>query len=207
LWLSVKRGNIVTQIGEGIAFVQEVDKLKNVFRKSRNMSNERFENDAEHSWHICIMAITLQKYSNLKIDISRVLQMLVIHDLGEIYSGDTIVYAKGNDLKRDELVSAHKLFSMLGPIQQKELYALLNEFEARKTPEAKYANAIDRAEPILQNIHNNGETWNAYRISYKRVVELNQNKISEGSEELWSFLLKKLDQMKSNHVIEHEDGR
>ena len=197
----------MTQIGEGIAFVQEVDKLKNVFRKSRNMSNERFENDAEHSWHICIMAITLQKYSNLKIDISRVLQMLVIHDLGEIYSGDTIVYAKGNDLKRDELVSAHKLFSMLGPIQQKELYALLNEFEARKTPEAKYANAIDRAEPILQNIHNNGETWNAHRISYKRVVELNQNKISEGSEELWSFLLKKLDQMKSNHIIEHEDGR
>ena len=196
----------MTQIAGDIAFIQEVDKLKNVFRKSRNMSNKRFENDAEHSWHICIMAITLQKYSNMQIDISRVLQMLVIHDLGEIYSGDTIVYAKGNDHKRDELESAKRLFSMLGPIAEKELYALLNEFEARETPDAKYANAIDRAEPILQNIHTNGETWNSNGISYKRIVELNQIKIAEGSEQLWSFLLKSLDQMKSTHIIENEDG-
>jgi putative hydrolase of HD superfamily len=196
----------VGHIGEDIAFVQEVDKLKNVIRKSRNMSNERFENDAEHSWHICIMAITLQKYSNVEIDISRVLQMLVIHDLGEIYSGDTIVYAKGNDQKRDELESAKRLFSMLGPMQQKELYGLLEEFEARETPEAKYANAIDRTEPILQNIHNNGETWNSNKVSHARIVELNQNRIAEGSGELWSFLLKKLDEMKSNHIIEYEDG-
>jgi putative hydrolases of HD superfamily len=196
----------MAQIEDDIAFIQEVDKLKNIVRKSRNMSNERFENDAEHSWHICIMAITLQKYSNMQIDISRVLQMLVIHDLGEIYSGDTIVYAKGDDHKRDELESARKLFSMLGPIQEKELYALLNEFEARETSDAKYANAIDRTEPILQNIHNNGETWNSNRISYKRIVELNQNRIGEGSAKLWSFLLERLDQMKSNHVIEHEDG-
>jgi putative hydrolase of HD superfamily len=198
-----KKGWIIMErLEEDISFIQEVDKLKNIVRKSRNTSNERFENDAEHSWHICIMAITLQKYSNVQIDISRVLHMLIIHDLGEIYSGDTIVYAKGNDLKRDELESASKLFSMLGPIQQKELYALLVEFETRETPEAKYANAIDRTEPILQNIHRNGETWNTNRISYKRIVELNQNRIAEGSKELWGFLLQRINQMKTNHIIE-----
>jgi putative hydrolase of HD superfamily len=192
-------------IGEDLAFVLEVDKLKNVVRKSRNVSNERFENDAEHSWHICIMAISLQKYSNVRVDIARVLQMLVIHDLGEIYSGDTIVYAKGNDHKRDELESARRLFSMLAPIQEREFYSLLTEFEAHETPDAKFANAMDRAEPILQNIHNNGETWNSNGISYKRIVELNQNKIAEGSAELWRFLLQRLDEMRSNHIIEHVD--
>lgn len=192
-------------IGEDVAFLLEVDKLKNVVRKSRNVSNERFENDAEHSWHICIMAITLQKYSNERIDIARVLQMLVIHDLGEIYSGDTIVYAKGDDHKKDELESARRLFSMLGPMQERELSSLLIEFEARETPEAKYAQAIDRAEPILQNIHNNGETWNSNGISYQRIIELNQDRIGEGSSELWRFLLQRLEEMRVNHIIEQVD--
>ena len=155
------------------------------------MSNERFENDAEHSWHICIMAITLQKYSNMQIDISRVLQMLVIHDLGEIYSGDTIVYAKGDDHKRDELESARKLLlNAWADPGEKPLCPLKRNSKSRETSDAKYANAIDRTEPILQNIHNNGETWNSNRISYKRIVELNQNRIGEGSAKLWSFLLR-----------------
>ena len=194
------------QIEKDMTFIQEVDRLKNVIRKSRNISNERFENDAEHSWHVCMMAMTLQKYSNVRIDISRVLKMLVIHDLGEIYSGDTIVYAKGDDHKRDELESANRLFSMLGPVQHRELHALLGEFEARETPESKFANAVDRAEPILQNIHNGGETWNTNRISYERIVATNQSKIAEGSEELWGFLLKRLDQMKSSNIIVHGAG-
>lgn len=194
------------QIEQDMTFIKEVDKLKNVMRKSRNISNERFENDAEHSWHVCMMAMTLQKHSNVRIDIARVLQMLIIHDLGEIYSGDTIVYAKGDDHRRDELESANKLFSMLGPTRHRELHALLVEFEARETPDAKFANAVDRAEPILQNIHNGGETWNSNRISYERIVEINKSRIAEGSEELWGFILKRLDQMKSDNLIAHEEG-
>lgn len=194
------------QIEQDMTFIQEVDKLKNVMRKSRNISNGRFENDAEHSWHVCMMAMTLQKYSNVKTDIARVLQMLIIHDLGEIYSGDTLVYAKRDDHRRDELESANKLFSMLGPTQHSELRALLVEFEARETPDAKFANAVDRAEPILQNIRNGGETWNSNRISYERIVGMNKGSIAEGSEALWGFLLKRLDQMKSNGIIAHEEG-
>jgi putative hydrolase of HD superfamily len=191
------------QIERDVAFILEVDKLKNIVRKTRNIANRRFENDAEHSWHICMMAMALQQYSNVRVDIGRVLQMLVIHDLGEIYSGDTIVYAKSDEHRRDELESANKLFSLLGPFQHEELDVLLAEFESRVTPESKYANAIDRTEPILQNIHNSGETWNANRISYKRIVEVNQSKIAEGSEALWGFIRAKLDQMKADNLIEH----
>ena len=192
----------MSQIEKDIAFVLETDKLKNIVRKTKNVSNDRYENDAEHSWHICMMAMTLQRYSNTSIDISKVLQMLIVHDLGEIYNGDIIVYSKNNENKRNELESAKKMFSMLGTFQQEEFYALLKEFEARETGEALFANAIDRMEPILQNIYHNGETWRKNGISYARIVEVNRKLISEGSEELWSFLIEKIDQMKANHLVE-----
>ena len=189
------------QIDQDIEFVLEVDRLKNVARKTRNVSNERYENDAEHSWHVCIMAIALQKYSNRNIGILKVLQMLLVHDLGEIYCGDTIVYGRNNEDKQKELESATKLFSMLGPIRQAELANLIQEFEERKTDEAKYANAIDRMEPILQNICNGGETWKKYKITYERIMEVNRGIVSEGSEELWNFLLTKIDLMKKDSLF------
>jgi putative hydrolases of HD superfamily len=188
-------------IGDDIAFIHEVDKLKNVIRKSRNISNERYENDAEHSWHACIMAMALQGHANQPVNLSRVLQMLIIHDLGEISCGDTIVYAKNKDHQKEELEAADALFSMLGPDRRKELLALFMEFEARESPDAKYAHAIDRTEPILQNIHNNGETWNANGISYTRIVEVNRRRVSEGSEELWRLLNAGLERMREDAVI------
>ncbi|MGA2974011.1 MAG: HD domain-containing protein [Spirochaetia bacterium] len=185
-------------IENDIAFVLEVDKLKNIVRKSRNISNDRYENDAEHSWHACLMAITLQGYANSPVDIGRVLKMLVVHDLGEIGSGDIIVYNKNHADVLNELESADKLFSMLELPRHEEFNGLLREFEARETNESKYANAIDRAEPVLQNIHRKGETWKRNRIAYDRIVEMNQKKIGEGSVELWRYLIRQIAQLKEN---------
>lgn len=194
----------VTRMDDAIAFIREADKLKNIVRKTRNFSNERYENDAEHSWHICLMAITLQPWANEAVDIARVLKMLILHDLGEIFCGDTIVYAKNDDHKRRELEAAHDFFAMLGPLRQEEYYTLVNEFEARATPEARYANAIDRAEPILQNMHHNGETWNKNNISFDRVVALNAALVSEGSRPLWEYILRGLEGMRAAQRFSHE---
>jgi len=189
-------------IEKDIAFVLEVDKLKNIVRKSRNISNNRYENDAEHSWHACIMAMAFQKYANGQVDIGRVLKMLIVHDLGEIGSGDIIVYNKNNSDVLNELESADRLFSMLEPPQHEELNGLLKEFEARETNESRYANAIDRAEPVLQNIHRSGETWKKNGIEYDKIVEMNQKKIGEGSVELWRYLIKQIDKLKEKGLFE-----
>jgi len=189
-------------VGKDIAFILEVDKLKNIVRKSRNISNDRYENDAEHSWHACIMAIALQGYANSLVDIARVLKMLILHDLGEIGIGDIIVYNKNNADVLNELESADRLFSLLEPPQHEELKDLLKEFEARETSESRYANAIDRAEPVLQNIHRNGETWKKNGIGYERIVEMNQRKIGEGSVELWRYLLNQIDQLKEKGLFD-----
>ncbi len=189
-----------------IAFIREADQLKNIFRKTQNFSNERFENDAEHSWHICLMAITLHPYANEAVDLTRVLKMLILHDLGEIFCGDTIVYAKNEEHKRRELAAAGEFFGMLGPLRQEEFYALLSEFEACSTPEARYAGAIDRAEPILQNIHHNGETWQRNGITFDRVVALNATLVANGSKALWAYILENLELMKAAHLFGEEDG-
>jgi len=149
-----------------------------------------------------MMAMALQGYANSPVDIGRVLKMLVVHDLGEIGSGDVIVYKKNNADVISELESANRLFSMLEPPQHEELNALLKEFEGRETNESRYANAVDRAEPILQNIHRNGETWKKNKIGYEKIVEMNQKKICEGAADLWKYLNKQIDQMKEKGLVE-----
>ena len=193
-------------IEKDISFILEVDKLKNIVRKSRNISNDRYENDAEHSWHACMMAIALQDYANSLVDMGRVLKMLIVHDIGEIGSGDIIVYNKNKADVLNEQESADRLFSMLDLPRHEELNGLLEEFEARETDESKYANAIDRAEPVLQNIHRNGETWRENGIGYERIVEMNQKKIGEGSVELWRYLIKQIDQLKEKGAFLNTGG-
>ena len=193
-------------IGHGIEreieFIVEADKLKNVVRKTRNISNARYENDAEHSWHTCLMAVALQDRSNTPVDISRVLQMLIVHDLGEIAGGDVIVYLKTSAHTDAELEAARTLLSLLGEGTGGRLHGLMQEFEARQTDDARYANAIDRAEPLLQNICNNGETWRLRGITYEQILAVNEQKISEGSEDLWRFLRARVDAMKASRVID-----
>ncbi len=184
-----------------IDFIIGADKLKNVVRKTRNISNDRYENDAEHSWHACIMALALQHRANAAVDICRVLQMLLVHDLGEIAGGDVIVYQRNSSHAAAEREAARGLLAPLEALTRDRLLGLFEEFEARQTGDAKYANAIDRAEPLLQNICNRGETWRARGISYPQILEVNEHRIREGCEPLWAWLRARIDGMKADGLV------
>ena len=171
-----------------IEFIKEIDKIKYIFRKTKLINSDRPENDAEHSWHLAMMAIVLSEYSNEPIDILKVLKMVLIHDIVEIDSGDVFVYdkEKSHDNFEEELKAAKRIFGMLPEEQAEEFLNIWLEFEAMKTPESKFARAVDRLEPLLQNTSNNGGTWREYDVKYDKVIEKKQV-IKEGSEKLWDF--------------------
>jgi putative hydrolases of HD superfamily len=173
---------------EQIQFLVEIDKLKTIFRQSYITDKSRNENDAEHSWHLAVMAILLQEYANEEIDILRVLKMILIHDLVEIDAGDTFLYDEvGNaDKELRELEAAERIFGLLPNDQRDEIFSLWREFEEKKSAEAKYAGALDRLQPLLQNYYTGGLSWKKHQLSSKQVLAKN-SVIEKGSSELWSF--------------------
>ena len=174
-------------------FIIEIDKIKDILRKTKLIHNNRYENDAEHSWSICVMAMLLEEYSNFKVDILKVMKMLLIHDVVEIDVGDTFLYARTRqNVKVEEQETATRVFSILEADQQQEMMSLWLEFEAKKTPEAKFATVFDRLEPILQNYLNEGGSWKELEITYEKVIAFNEH-IAEGSAEIWCFVLAMLD--------------
>lgn len=144
-----------------IKFAIVIDEMKNIFRRNLIIDGSRRENDAEHSWNLAMLAMLFEEYSTEKVDLEKVLKIALVHDLIEIYAGDTFAYdAKGNEDKlQREIESADKLFGILDPVQGAEIRALWDEFEAKETPESKYANAIDRIQPLINNYMTNGHTW------------------------------------------------
>ena len=142
-------------------FILEIDKEKNIFRQTHLSGHGRNENDAEHAWHMAIMAYLLQEYSNEKIDVTRVMLMCLIHDVVEIDAGDTYAYdAEGlKTQKAREEAAKERLYSMLPEDQKADLVAIFDEFEERKTPEAKFARALDNLQPLLLNHSNDGGDW------------------------------------------------
>ncbi len=173
-----------------IQFIQEVDKLKQIYRQTLLMDGSRNENDAEHSWHLALMAMILHEYSPKKdLDITKVLKMLLVHDLVEIYAGDTFCYdEEGNLGKADrELAAAEKLYGMLPTDQGQEFRALWDEFEERKTPEALFASSLDRLQPLLCNYYTGGHTWVKYGIKSDKVLERNLP-VKEGAPQLWELI-------------------
>lgn len=177
-----------------LRFIVEIEKLKDVHRKTRPVGLERYENSAEHSWHVCLSALMLKDYANEDIDINRVIQMLLIHDLGEIDAGDTIIYASETQtLKDEEAAGLERLLNLLPGGKRKEYIALWHEFEAGNTPDAKYAKAIDRVPPLLHNLHSDGHSWRDNKIPKERVFALN-SRIAKGSKKLWSILEGKLEE-------------
>ncbi|NLU51329.1 MAG: HD domain-containing protein [Clostridiaceae bacterium] len=178
-----------------IRFIQEVDKLKNIFRQSRIHDGSRRENDAEHSWHLALMALLLGEYSkDSGIDMLKVVKMCIIHDLVEIYAGDTFCYdAKANEDKLErEKAAAEKIFGLLPQDQGEELKALWEEFDAMETPEAKYAASMDRLQPVLLNYMNKGGTWQEHNVKKDQVIRRNQH-IKDGAPKLWEFVSELLD--------------
>jgi putative hydrolase of HD superfamily len=176
------------RLAKQIEFIIEVDKLKNIYRRSYITNGERKENDAEHSWHIALMALLLFEYSDKKVDRLKVVKMLLIHDLVEIYTGDIMVYDLEQRKKQveKEKAAAEKLFSMLPPDQKDEYVSLWMEFEENKSEESRFARALDRLQPMLLNYATQGKTWNEAGILSSDVLKVNKI-INNGSGILWHY--------------------
>lgn len=182
-----------TRLQTQLSFIIEIDKIKNIYRKSLLFDKSRFANDAEHSWTIAIMAILLREYANFSIDIEKVVLMLLIHDIVEIDAGDTFLYAadrKDTHIKEEK--AADRIFGILEQDQKERYISLWKEFEDKKTNEAKFAVVFDRLEPLLQNYITEGFTWKKNGVTYDMVYEVNKH-IAEGSKEIWDFILAMLD--------------
>lgn len=178
----------LSRLERQIAFIVEIDKLKRVLRQTRLMDGSRRENDAEHSWHLALMAVVLAEHAGAGIDVARVLKMLLIHDVVEIDAGDTFLYARTDAAAQAqrEARAAERLYGLLPPDQAGELRALWDEFEARATAEAKFARALDRFQPLLQNHGNRGGTWLEHDISAEQVLA-RKHIVAEGSPALWDL--------------------
>lgn len=172
-----------------IRFILELDKLKGVERKTRPLGMDRQENSAEHSWQIALSAITLSQYATAPVNVDRVIKMLLVHDVGEIDTGDTIVYAEEGlaERKAAERAAVERIFGML-PDGGEEYLMLWQEFEDAETHEARFAHAIDRAMPALLNLANNGQSWVENGIRYEQVVKKIGPPIREGCPALWEHM-------------------
>lgn len=169
------------------AFALEVDKLKNIFRQTRLSGHGRRENDAEHSWHIALMAYLFREYANEEVDILRVMLMCLVHDIVEIDAGDTYAYdAQGlATQKAREAAARERLYSILPEDQGAELAALFDEFEACETPEARFARALDNIQPMMLNHSNGGGDWREHGIAAEQVYR-RQSRTRLGSERLFA---------------------
>lgn len=162
-----------------LQFIMEIDKMKNILRRNVIADKTKRENDAEHSWHMGVMAMILFEYAQRdKVDILRALKMILVHDLVEVYAGDTFAYdASANvDKLAREMEAADRLFGLLPDDQGCELRALWEEFDSMETPDSIYAAAIDRLQPFLLNYHTDGYTWNLGNVTssqvYKRIEQV-----------------------------------
>ena len=156
-----------------IDFIRELDKLKGVERKTRPLGLARFENSAEHSWQLAVLAMALSRYAEGPIRVERVVSMLLLHDIGEIDTGDTIAYATEGMEQRKiaEQDAVKRICAILPGELSDEFESLWQEFEAAETPEAKFAHAMDRSIPIILNLANNGQSWRENGIRYEQVIK------------------------------------
>ena len=170
-------------------FLVEVDRLKQVLRRTSIVGNDRRENSAEHSWHVTLMALVLSEHAAASgLDQLKVLKMLIVHDLVEIDAGDTFVYDQAGleDQEEREERAAERIFGLLPAESGAELRAVWDEFEARQSPEAKFARALDRLQPMVLNYVNGGGPWQQHGISADQVREIN-GCIEDGAPELWRY--------------------
>lgn len=171
-----------------VKFLLEVDKMKNILRQTLKLTDRSREDDAEHSWHFALMAFVLSEYASESVDINRVIKMALVHDLVEIYAGDTYAYDIENNKSKAERekASADKLFSILPEEQGKEIRDLWEEFDAEQTPDACFAAAIDRLQPMLNNYYTDGQSWKNHKVASASVYK-RMEPIRRASEELWQF--------------------
>ncbi|MBC3767004.1 HD domain-containing protein [Neptunicella marina] len=177
-------------------FIMELDQLKRVYRKALiKCDNNRFENSAEHSWHIALMAQVLSVYAEEKIDLSRVITMLLLHDIVEIDAGDTFAFGEHADLaeqNQKEVAAAKRIFGLLPATQSQQFLDLWLEFEDAETADARFAKSMDRVLPLLQNMQNNGGSWSQHQVRKKQVLKRNLH-LQTAAPKLWKFVCEQID--------------
>ena len=176
------------RIEKQFEFLKEIDKEKNIFRQTYLADGMRKENDAEHAWHMAVFVRVLSEYAHEDIDVLKTMKIVLIHDLIEIYAGDTYAYdSKGNESNRGrELAAADRLFNILPKDQAEEFRALWDEFEENITPEARFANTMDKIQPLMLNNASEGRSWEEHGVHASQVYGRNE-KTHLGSEELWKY--------------------
>ena len=200
-----------------LAFLMEADKLKNIYRQTYTRADDlppmpegsnvktpypRRENDAEHSFSLALFAAVLAEYSNEPLDVLKTMKMVLIHDIVEIDAGDTYCYdSAGNSTKAErENAAAKRLFGLLPKDFEKEFLGLWREFEERKTPESRFANAMDRIQPLLLNLSRDGLSWQEHGIHYDQVAGRNAS-IKEGSKDISDYIFGLLDDARNKGIL------
>ncbi len=184
-----------------VDFILELDKLKTVTRKVKPLGLDRYENSAEHSWQLALLAASLAPRAIEPVDLDRVIRMLLVHDVGEIGTGDTMFFIQEGlaERKAGELETVTRIFGMLPDGEGAGLLEVWHEFEAGETAESRFAHAIDRAMPVLLNLANHGQSWRENGIAYETVVRRVGPEVQAGCPTLWEYLEARL-------AEEHRNG-
>lgn len=195
----------MTRLEQQVGFILELDKLKAVLRQTTIPHQQRRENSAEHSWQLATMALVLAEHACGKIDVTRVVRMLLVHDVVEIDAGDAFIHDPAARAAAAELehAAAERVFGLLPAGQAEEFRKIWREFDARETPEAKFAHALDRLIPILHNHHADGGSWVAHGITKSQVIDRCRH-MHEGSEILWEMALRVIEQSEARSYFRPE---
>lgn len=187
-------------------FILTVDKEKEIFRQTYLADGSRRENDAEHAWHIALMAVLLREYASSEVDVLKVMTMLLIHDVVEVEAGDTYAYdyEAQKTVKEREQKAADHLFGLLPADQEKQFRALWDEFEAYETPEARYAHVLDNFQPFLLNAFSGGKSWLEHGASDANIRRRNP-KTAETAPAIWAVMEDLIRENTEKGVLRHED--
>lgn len=191
------------RLKQQLNFLFEIDKLKTIFRQSTLITDtNRFENSAEHSWHLAFYVLILAEHATVEINLLRVLKMVILHDIVEIDAGDTFVYDTAANMNKQQLEqrAAERIFGLLPLDQRNEFIELWQEFEANETADAKFAGSVDRLHPLLHNYMTGGGSWKRHDISRKQ-VEIRMKPIADGSTLLADLVKSILDDAVNTHIL------
>jgi putative hydrolase of HD superfamily len=188
-----------------IEFIIELDKLKTVLRRTKPVGLERYENSAEHSWQVCLLALLLAKHARQPVDIVRVVEILLVHDIPEIDSGDHIVYRGPSEARAEiERHAARRIFGLLPEPQASWCMSRWEEYETRESQEAVFAYAVDRLMPVLHNLKNNGQSWRENKVGFKEVLAVN-SVIGEILPSIWEHVQTLFGEMSAKGLFECQE--
>lgn len=189
-----------------LEFIHEIDKIKFILRRTRLFNSDRRENDAEHSWHLALMAMVLEEHANEPVNILRVIKMVLIHDIVEIDAGDVFFYDKtqNHDNRPEEYKAAQRIFGLLPADQAEELIGLWEEFEEQKSFDAKFGRVLDRLEPLLQNASNEGGTWEEHDVRFNEVLA-SKLVMKEAASPLWEYVNQLLEECVEQGILKRND--